>query len=572
MEYSNQTEQYWQQEQQKNQTQVQKLSDLLAQGQKLGIDFEPSLLEKIKHLEKEVKEAKRKLRVVFTGGFSEGKSTLIAAWLGKINAQAEKEFKIAMEESSNKVNIYNTEYCELVDTPGLFGYKQEDDGTYYKQKTHDYLSKSDLIIYVMNSKNPIKKSHKSLLLWLFETLDLLDRTVFVLAKFDEVADMKDEEEYIESFRVAQEKVRAELGSLLNFPSEKCASINIVAISANPKNKGLDYWEQNRATYDSLSHVKDLQNMTSAKIEQQGGDRAIILRTQESILRDVLDEVVPRAEIKFKESDEQADKVKAMCKSMWEEIQLTEANIKRDMASLKEDVKNYFVDLILQTQKLSLETANDFFEREVGDEGINIKINVENLFARHTAAANLQWVRLESRFENERNAVNDFLNTYGKVGLDHARNFMSGLDAGKIKVARDMIAPNFKFAPWGAIKMADNLAKAGGIILVIADVGLEIWNRYKLSQKEKALEETKAIMIKNFEDNRKEVINFIDSSKFIETCYGYLVDAKTNLEKVKTACQQLENSRQEFEQWKNNCKQLHNEIFVQLPMEQRTIEG
>lgn len=109
-------------------------------------------------------------------------------------------------------------------------------------------------------------------------------------------------------------------------------------------------------------------------------------------------------------------------------------------------------------------------------------------------------------------------------------------------------------------------------VVIADVGLEIWNRYKLSQKEKALEETKAIMIKNFEDNRKEVVHFIDSPKFVETCYGYLVDAKTNLERVKTACQQLEHSRQEFEQWKNNCKQLHNEIFVQLPMEQRPIKG
>ncbi|MGV8268407.1 LeoA/HP0731 family dynamin-like GTPase, partial [Pseudomonas aeruginosa] len=65
----------------------------------------------------------------------------------------------------------------------------------YKDITKKYVSEAHLVLYVMNSTNPIKESHKEDLTWLFRTLDLLPRTVFVLSRFDEVADVEDEQDY-----------------------------------------------------------------------------------------------------------------------------------------------------------------------------------------------------------------------------------------------------------------------------------------------------------------------------------------------------------------------------------------
>ena len=123
---NNQTEQYWSQEQAKTGEQIKKVEALLQQGKELEVEISPELQEKIIQLQEKAKTVNRKLSIVFTGGFSEGKSTLMAAWLGRIDPAAVSEFKIAAQESSNEIKTYQTDYCELVDTPGLYGYKQKE--------------------------------------------------------------------------------------------------------------------------------------------------------------------------------------------------------------------------------------------------------------------------------------------------------------------------------------------------------------------------------------------------------------------------------------------------------------
>ena len=53
----------------------------------------------------------------------------------------------------------------------------------------------------MNSTNPIKDSHKEDLQWLFRELNLLPRTIFVLSRFDEVADVEDENDYMQNLNI-----------------------------------------------------------------------------------------------------------------------------------------------------------------------------------------------------------------------------------------------------------------------------------------------------------------------------------------------------------------------------------
>ncbi len=66
--------------------------------------------------------ADQKLKVALVGGFSEGKTSIAAAWIDRLD----ESMKIAHQESSDAVKIYDIDNeMELVDTPGLYGFKQK---------------------------------------------------------------------------------------------------------------------------------------------------------------------------------------------------------------------------------------------------------------------------------------------------------------------------------------------------------------------------------------------------------------------------------------------------------------
>lgn len=572
MQTPNQTEQYWQKEQGRKAKQIQQLFDLLEQSKDFDIQLNNNLLEKIKYLQEEAKKENRKLRVVFVGGVSEGKSTLIASWLGKINAASEKEFKIAMEESSSEVNIYQTEHLELVDTPGLFGHKKDIDGVYYKDKTREYLSKSDLIIYVMSSKNSIKDSHKEKLHWLFVTLDLLPRTVFVLSRFDDIVDIKDPEEYALAFDVKKQALLEGLSEVSGISSSKLENIHVIAMSANPQNKGLGYWGEHREEYDKISRINALQDMTTDKIKEQGGEKIIAIQTQGSILRDITETVLPQANQKFEESKDKEKALRAICKALREDMEDAKTEISRARVALRDAIVQYFSRLITETKGVSLETINEFFEREVGNKGIIVSANVDNIFENNTRSCYMAFETLSGRFENERNALGDFVQTYGKGWLQGAGEWIKGVDANTIKTARDFIAPNFKFAPWEAVNISKDVVKYGGVVVTILGIGLEIWESLAEAKKQKKLEETKDIMIKNFEDNREQILDFIKSPEFEAKCFNYIKQIEEKISNGEKECEALRKKCAQFEKWRYNFEQLSHEIFPQLPMEQRPIEG
>ncbi len=187
----NETLEQFKANQKRNQENLKKLLDFIHTGEKYGIKIEESLKDKIRNAMENV--ADQKLKVALVGGFSEGKTSIAAAWIDRLD----ESMKIAHKESSDAVKIYDIDNeIELVDTPGLFGFKEKitDSGKIerYKDITKKYISEAHLILYALNPSNPIKESHKDDLNWLFRTLNLLSRTIFVISRFDEEADIEDE--------------------------------------------------------------------------------------------------------------------------------------------------------------------------------------------------------------------------------------------------------------------------------------------------------------------------------------------------------------------------------------------
>lgn len=164
--------------------------------------------------------------------------------------------KIAHQESSDAVKIYDIDNeMDLVDTPGLFGFKEKitDSGKIerYKDITKKYVSEAHLILYVLNPSNPIKESHKDDLNWLFRTLNLLSRTIFVISRFDE-------EDYNKRFKIKKENVQNRLNDLISLSEKEKEGLIIVAVAANPYDLGLEHWLKHKEEFQKLSHIKTLQ--------------------------------------------------------------------------------------------------------------------------------------------------------------------------------------------------------------------------------------------------------------------------------------------------------------------------
>ena len=190
-------------EQQSNSMKVlERLKTYLENGKNIGVDIDNTFINKLDKVISDVET--KKLKVALIGGFSEGKTSIAAAWIEKLD---KSNMKISHQESSDEVVVYDIgNDIELIDTPGLFGFKERfnsDSNSIekYKDITQKYISEAHLILYVMNSINPIKESHKDDLNWLFRTLNLLPRTVFILSKFDEVADIEEESDYKDNLQI-----------------------------------------------------------------------------------------------------------------------------------------------------------------------------------------------------------------------------------------------------------------------------------------------------------------------------------------------------------------------------------
>ncbi|GAA7883565.1 50S ribosome-binding GTPase [Helicobacter pylori] len=534
----NETLKQFKESQKRNQENLEKLLDFIHTGEKYGIEIEESFKAKINSVIQSA--AVQKLRVALVGGFSEGKTSIAAAWIERLD----KNMKIDHQESNDAVKIYDIDNeMELVDTPGLFGFKEKiaDSGKIerYKDITKKYVSEAHLILCALNPSNPIKESHKDDLNWLFRTLNLLSRTIFVISRFDEEADIEDEEDYNKRFETKKENIQNRLNDLISLSEKEKEGLSIVAVAANPFGWGLEYWLEHKEEFQKLSHIKALQDATQKKIKENGGKLTIIEEAKKSVIQDVVYKQMPLAKKAQQDIKRELEYLNRMIEKRRKEIQNLNSEISQARINLKEFITMYFSDLIRQVAGTSLETFNDFVIREIGNEGINIETRVQNAFERETQGIYDQIAKIATSFNADMNFFEKHAGTFGKIGNEFLTK--SGLiNATNIKLARDGVAAGgkfvgidlaFKFKPWGAVKLASNVNKA----LPLIGFAFEAWDSWNKYQKEQALEETKKEMVSHFDNQKKEILDLINDEKtFKEKCFLSTLELEKSLQEIKEA--------------------------------------
>ncbi|QPO22009.1 dynamin family protein [Pseudomonas sp. Y39-6] len=547
-------------------TLLDRLQTFLGQGAQAGVPIDPALSSKLQNVISSV--SGEKLKVALIGGFSEGKTSIAAAWMEELDRSS---MKISHQESSNEVKVYEVdEDFVLIDTPGLFGFKEQENAEThaiekYKDITKKYVSESHLVLYVMNSTNPVKESHKEDLTWLFRTLNLLPRTIFVLSRFDEVADVEDEQDYQTNLQVKRENVTGRLREQIGLTDQEAAELSIVAVAANPFDMGVEHWLRNLEQFKALSHISTLQTATTGKIQQNGGSTALVHDMRASVIRDVLHNQLPVAIENDQKVSQEVARLDELNSRLGKQLTTTGQQIEEARISLRDFATRYFSDLILQVNGCSLETFADFFEREVGAEGIILSTRLQNEFSRQTQSITLEVEKMQTGFDSEVNHFNTTVKALGKQGINHVLkgNFINNTTVlaardGLTTIAKTVgmdIGKYLKFKPWGAVKFA----KGANGALVFLGVALEAWDSWEQYKREEAFKKAVTTMVSNFEKQRQDFLALVNSERFKEEFFPDYLLLNTRRQELQSNVDDSRIRQQRFQAWRVEAETIDAEF-------------
>lgn len=545
---------------------LDKLRVFLEQGAALGVNIDPTLLSKLEHASQNL--ANDKLKIALIGGFSEGKTSIAAAWMERLDKSS---MNISQQESSNEVKVYEVDdNFVLIDTPGLFGFKEQYNADInamekYKDITRKYVSEAHLVLYVMNSTNPIKDSHKDDLNWLFRTLDLLPRTVFVLSRFDEVADVEDEASYAQHLQVKRNNVESRLRESIDASDAEVAALSIVAVAANPFDMGTDYWLERLGQFKTLSHIASLQQATASKIQSSGGPAAIVDQARKSVILDVLHKELPVAVENDQRLGDEVERLSGVSRTLSRQLVGAKSQIGEVRIGLRDFVSRYFSGLIMRTEGLTQETFKEFFEREIGRDGVMVTTRLQNEFDRQLNGVSQELSRMRLSFDSEIDHFNTNVINLGKQGVNYV---IKGnlINNGSILAARDGIVnvaktlgvdlgKALKFKPWGAINLAKNLNG----ILSVAGLALEAWDSYERKKREDQFRQAIAEMVDNFNNQREELLTMIQDVSFEERFFPDYASLDANAADVQVAIDTQKMLREQFKEWRQSGELIEAEF-------------
>lgn len=535
---------------------LSKLDAFLKEGSEFGLELPDDVKGKLSNAINNVKEDK--LKIALIGGFSEGKTSIAAAWLGKLDKSS---MNISAAESSNEVSVYDIgDDCLLIDTPGLYGYKEQENSDFeiekYKDITKKYVSEAHIVLYVMNSKNPVKESHKDDLVWLFRELNLLSRTVFVLSRFDEVADVEDEDEYQHFLDIKKSNVTERLQEFLKLNSKEVQQLSIVGVSANPFDEGVEYWLDNPEEFSKLSHIGSLQESTKSIVKNSGGISDIVNDTRKSIFSDIIIREIPKVEQKQGEMAEVISDLEHLWSNKQSELAGLGTQIRSARLNIKDSMKRFFDDVIMQARGVGMDTVADFLDREIGEEGSRIQSSLNSIFQNEIATVSLALDQQIVKFDTELETIDSAVSVMARKGVNHLVKNVK-LDNKTVLAARDGVkamskyvgldlSKMLKFKPHGAVKLANKLNGAFAFL----GVGLELYDSYRQIEIQKEFERSMKELIDNLKKQEKEILDLVDSERFVPMFFQGYIDLEKSYQSLQDEISGYKDVNSRFKQWKN----------------------
>nr|WP_028330883.1 LeoA/HP0731 family dynamin-like GTPase [Brachyspira alvinipulli] len=387
------------------------------------------------------------IRIVLVGAFSDGKTSCLAGWLGKKMA----DMNIDIAESSNEIEIYNPqnldEQCKIVDTPGLFGTKKDEDtNKKWSDKTIKYISEAHIIFYVVDANDPLKESHSEIASYIIK--EKLNFTVFIINKIDDVCDIEDEEDFERLKEIKIENLQGRLEDFFNLSKDTIENIPMVCISSDPYMKKLDYWlkAENIEEYKKKSGIDSLKEAADVILARETKNN-LINKTIIIVIAEIINENMQKVEDWIREEQYNYNQFKCEIEKKENDLSENKKELKHQAINLVELFRNIENELLNKLRSFSsYDDVNNFLTDEIGYDRENNKIgykltqdisNKINEFTEKTIDISNKFLKdFTKSFENNLNFMKEGLNVgiKGKIGLLKVNEDM-------VRVARDLLYKN-----------------------------------------------------------------------------------------------------------------------------------
>lgn len=470
------------------------------------------------------------LRIALLGAFSDGKTSVVAGWLGRLMA----DMKIDMDESSDRLAIYVPEglpgKCEIVDTPGLFGDKQRSingQQLLYSDITRHYISEAHLILYVVDATNPLKDSHFDIARWVLRDLQKLSSTVFVINKMDEVTDLTDAVLYAEQARIKRANLEFKLQRAAELTPAEMEQLHIVCMAANPNGRGLPFWFSKPEQYGSRSRIDELKAVTTRVLHS---NVPAVLQAKTGL--DVVRELTVGKSVA---AQRELEALAAFCAQNAESIARTEKDMQKGRADVKQlgaamgkELISMENRLLSRFRPLEMNELLPFLEDEIGyisatEVGFKLQLAIKGVVDKYFSQARDVTRRLNKEIDIQVEAGISFLEAVGSTAAGASQQMLQGvskLPPSVIKdgifAARDILSSvagiTYKFKPWEASKLAGSISKWAGPAGAALQVSTDLYRAYKASEHESELRRVKAEITKGIKDVFKNIYIILDDDQ------------------------------------------------------------
>ena len=267
----------------------------------------------------------------------------------------------------------------------------------------------------------------------------------------------------------------------------------------------------------------------------------LFRSHISDFKDLLNKVVSKCNVETLNLNVENASIHEMIQTVQEEIDVVSEPYAESLAKLKDDTsflnqdmtilhselansKNHMIkrldelknDIVHKIEGSNLKTVGSILQDDLGVQDGKVTMYILerniNMILSDCAENNKNSISINGvKFERVLNDETAWMK--GMVGRGAQFLKTTKIDGNMVKTARDIFAKNYKFKPWGAIKMGEKLTKWLGRAGVILSVLFEAWEWFKEFRD-----------IRKFNELKDELLNSINNA-FANVASLYSTDDK-----------------------------------------------
>jgi hypothetical protein len=462
---------------------------------------------------------------------------------------------------------------EIVDTPGLFGTKEKEiDGhnVKFSDITKKYISEAHIILYVCGAVNPLKESHSEIIRKILREYNKLDSTVFVINKMDEAGfNPRNEISFNNGATIKKQFLINRLRDCIDLTPEEEGKLCVVCIAADPKRKGMPYWFENIDDYLALSRIPNLRNAIDCIIEQNNTDKLkdsavqVSIKEMVSSIYQVVSSVNKPVEKALVKVEDSMQDLELDCKSLKDEL----FSSRKKTYQKLDDYKKY---LITDINGASSETIRDVIEDKLGVEDGKITFYVfkrdvdlilKECFENNSSNLSASAIKFEKNYNSQEAILKDALGK-GAEALGKVK-----IDASKVKAIRNVVAKDYKFKPWGAVKMGEKATKWLGRLGIAISVITEAWDWYSAYRDSEKLKELKQNIKESINNSFSELFKLLSDDKYLETFAPSYIELRNLLEERNKEVEELRNKLSALTNYKDRIRKWYGEDIEDVEYEE-----